>query len=104
MPMRPLDPARLQPWSLVVWEQLGDGLWQSLEEVIGEGCRAVPPGLAYRKAAAGRHYDDKIAVTGRGRRMVVQEVIRGLVRSGRLERREHPHDQQSWQLRRVLDA
>ena len=58
---------------------------------------AVPPGRAYRKAAQGRDYDDNISLRDSGKRIIAQEAIRGLVRSGRLERCDEP----SRQLRRV---
>ena len=84
----------------MVWETLADGEWHSLEDVIAEAGQAVPPGRAYRKAAGGRDHDDKVPVTGSGKRMIVQEGIRSLVRSGRLERRQHPVHPQSVQVRR----
>ena len=100
MPNAPLDPARLQPWTRAVWDALADGQWHSLEDVVWDAILTVPPGRAFRKAARGRDVDDKTAFRARGQRMIAQEGVRSLLRTGRIERRHEP----GRQLRRTPAA
>lgn len=49
----------LAPWTKAMLDMLADGAWHSREAVILAGCRAVPPGRAFRAGEYHRNRPDK---------------------------------------------
>jgi hypothetical protein len=86
------------PWGKAIAEQLADGAWHDLEDLLELGMPLVPPGRAFRHGESDRARRRRDGVAGprltgdrttsiaNGARLIVRKAIRDLVRSGSAER------------------
>lgn len=87
---------RRAPWTIAMAKHIADGRWYSLDEVLGVGARAVPPGRAIQMRERDRARlntgvgptrpvtDEQRIATGA--RRVAAQSLQMLIRGGQVER------------------
>lgn len=88
-------------WSKAIQDLLADGRWHDRAEVIAVGARAVPPGVAWRRAEQHRldnqtrrvgelrpRQGDEHSAVEAGSRRVASQVLYALVKHGKVLRED----------------
>lgn len=99
-------PAPLSVWTRAIIDVLADGAWHDREELLAAAAAVVPPGVAARRAEQDRRersgaphrtrgHDQVVAI---GARSVARGSLKGLDRSGTVERRRPEHGRVVYRL------
>ena len=88
---RPFKAASAHSWTIELWDLLADGEWHYEVEVVAKACVFVPPGHAFRRLNTTADPVPTPARIARGQRLRMLDAVYGLLRTGRLERRNGPY-------------
>jgi hypothetical protein len=82
----PLNPTRLGPVSAAIFDELADGEWHHVEDVMAAGSSVVQPGFAIRRNGGGTGDPDKdVGRRAAGARAASRGNLERLRRHGRVE-------------------